>query len=470
MFFNNDFIKKIIPEVIVSGLVSKIPEVAVDSRICKKGDIFFALKGKEKNGHDFALEAIANGADVVVIDQEHSHLEKSFTAAEVVVIIVPDTYLALVSLAKAWRQQFDIKFVGITGSVGKTTTKEILASICRLNKFNCLVSSGNYNTEVGLAITLFKLRLEHQLAILEMGISQRGEMAKLVDLVNPDIAAITALAHSHVAGLGSITDISIEKRTIFSNFKPDNIGIVNGDHPLLGSTGYTHPVVRFGSKTTNQIQARKVRVDSYGAKFLIKLYKNKYDIFIKHGNLATINNAIAAASVAKVLGIPDKIIIEALNTEFEIKGRFQFKEIPKGLLIDDCYNANPESMKNALLAFEAIKTSDRKIAILGDMNELGIDSPYWHRQVGRVLRKTSSIDKIFLVGNMIKHAQETMPLSQEFVCLEKWQDVLRELEKEDKSVLLLIKGSTYGYTRGLAELVNYLTVKPVSKSGVRAQI
>ena len=432
----------------IFGSINKSPEIEVDSRRCKKGDIFFALKGNQLNGHDFILDAIANGADVIVIDNDHLHLKRSLINTDIAVVVVPDTHQALLVLAKAWRQSFDLQVIGITGSVGKTTTKEMVVEILKNNQAKFVYSAGNLNTKIGAALTIFKIRKEHQYAIMELGINQRGEMANLVDMVNPTIAAITFIAHSHVSGLGSLSDIAIEKRTIFKNFTEKSIGIVNGDQQLIGCVGYNHPVIKFGTKTTNQIQARKIKVDSKGVRFILKLYKNKYDILIENGNYGSV----------KTLSIPDAVIISSLQKIPPIKGRFEFKNLAngRGTLIDDCYNANPESMKNAIHAFEAIKTSNKKIAILGDMNELGMDSPYWHRQVGRFLRKAPSVEHVVLVGKMINYAQETLPQAH-VVCYQTWQEALNYIQNETLPLLLLIKGSTYGYTKGLCELVQALT-------------
>ena len=207
------------------------------------------------------------------------------------------------------------------------------------------------------------------------------------------------------------------------------------------------------------MQCRKVRIDSQGANFLIKIYNKKYNVFLKHGNHGTVNNALAATALATTLGINHQIIVQALNLPLEIKGRYQFKELAnkRGSIIDDCYNANPESMLNSILAFEAIKTSDRKIAVLGDMNELGIDSPYWHKQIGRFFKKAPSIDKVILVGQMIKYAKENIPLSKEIAYYQTWQEAAKDLQNEREKVLVLAKASTYGYTKGLVELVSFLT-------------
>lgn len=459
MFFNNEFLKKVIPSVEIFGTINKSPEIEIDSRRCKKGDIFFALKGNQLNGHDFVLDAVANGADVIVIDTDHTHLKRSLMRTDIAVVIVPDTHHALLELAKSWRKSFDLKVIGITGSVGKTTTKEMVVEILKNNHSSFVYSSGNFNTLIGVSLTIFKIRKDHQYAVLEMGINQRSEMEQLVDIVDPSIAAITYVAHSHVSGLGSLSDIAIEKRKIFKNFTENSIGIVNGDQQLIGCVGYSHPVVKFGTKTTNQIQARKIKVDAKGVKFILKLYKNKYDILIEQGNYGTVNNACAAAAIAKTLHIQDDVIIKSLNKSMPIKGRFEHKDLlnNRGKLIDDCYNANPESMKNAIQAFEAIKTTDKKIAVLGDMNELGIDSPYWHRQVGRFLKKAPSIDQIILVGKMIYYAQETLP-QVNIIYYQNWQDALTYLQNETLSMLILVKGSTFGYTKGLCELVQALTI------------
>ena len=173
------------------------------------------------------------------------------------IILVPDTRDALIALATAWRAQFSVPVIGITGSIGKTSTKEMLANILRLQGMNILVSQGNQNTALGLSMNILQMNAEHEVAIFEMGVSKRGEMGRMAALVKPTTAIITAIGHSHMEGLGSLADIASEKREIFKYFKENNIGIINGDLPILANIAYNHPMLNLVAK--QPIRSRHVK-------------------------------------------------------------------------------------------------------------------------------------------------------------------------------------------------------------------
>lgn len=448
MRFNEEFIKKNIPHAeILSTHLPKDYAFSIDTRTLKKNDIFVALQGNTTDGHMFVQQAVDLGAAGLIIESPKrsclSTIPKD-SIKNLFIILVPNTHSALIILSKAWRELFQGEVIGITGSVGKTSTKEFVARILALHSISHLVSSGNQNTKYGLAMNLLRLRPEHKVGVFEIGINKRGEMAQLADMARPTAACITNVGHCHMEGLGSIIDIAAEKRDIFKFFKEDSIGIVNGDIPLLAAVAYPHPVIKFGAKTTNQIQARKITVSSRKSTFMLKMYRNKYQVVLDKGHLGEVFNCLAAASIGYYLNIPDQTIVQALQQPMIVPGRFEEYSLKKGkgIIINDCYNANPESMKAALAAFEQIETDAQKIAVLGDMLELGVNSPFWHRQLGRFLRKVPSLRKVVLVGEMVKWTQKTIPIGVEVLLVPTWKEAVKALqEKLEKESLVLIKGS-----------------------------
>lgn len=464
MSINKKFLTSVLPGATL--LYEELPEnvsFVVNSQSVVKGDMFVALPGARKDGHEFLADAVARGCAGLVIAQEKKDSLATIDQEKLknlCVIVVPDTMHALVSLAAAWRQQFSFPIVAITGSVGKTSTKNILGSILKHCGSNYFVSHGNQNTVIGVALNMLRLNDNHHGAIFEVGINQRGEMANIVSMLRPTSSLITYIGHSHMEGLGSLSDIAAEKRDIFKYLQENNIGFINGDLPILANVAYSHPVIKFGLKTTNQVQARKVVFESFHTKFTLKIYKEKYSVSLPNNHAGALLNSLAAVAVAHHLGVPNEAIVEAIQKPVVVPGRFekrQFKSFP-GLLINDCYNASPESMKAALVAFQKLETKAQKIAVLGDMLELGPDSAFWHRQLGRFLRKVPTVNKIILVGSMVKWTHKTIPAGIEVELVAAWEDALALIKKSlAQESIVLVKGSN---GVGLYNLVNHLTESP----------
>ena len=213
---------------------------------------------------------------------------------------------------------------------------------------------------------------------------------------------------------------------------------------MLAEVGYPHPVVKFGTKTINQVQARKISVKSSSITFIMKLYKHKFCVTLHNTHTGMIYNTLAAAAVAYILGIPQEAIIRGIHEQGAIAGRFEHRELlhGRGTLINDCYNANPESMKAALLAFQTLDTKAQKVAILGDMLELGAYGPFWHRQVGRLLHHMPSLQHVILVGDLVKWTKKTAPVGLTVDLVSTWQEALARLhEVLAEESLVLVKGS-----------------------------
>lgn len=463
MRFDEHFIRQVLCRVSIYGTFPLECNFTIDSRMIQMGDFFVALSGTFNDGHSFIVEAMKKGASGALI-AEHmkeeclQNLEKK-SIKNCSLIVVPDPKKALIDLAIAWRKQFSYPVIGVTGSVGKTTTKETIASVLRTADVPFVFSQGNYNTQVGAALSVLRMRSKHKAAVFELGVNRRGEMAALAQIIKPTIGIITSIGHSHMEGLGSLQDIAVEKRDIFKYFTEKNIGIVNGDQPLLSNVSYPHPVIKFGFKTTNQVQARKVRVVDGRTRCVLKLYKQKYDVVLSKPHLGVVINALVASCVGHILQLPHEKILEGIQKPIVVKGRFEQLALKagNGVMINDCYNASPESMKAALIALQQIETSASKIAVLGDMLELGVNSPFWHRQVGRFFRKVPSLKKVILVGDLVQWVEKTLPLGTQIERVGSWAEAEEKLTAmmDSHDHLVLVKGS---HGVGLQNLVKRYTV------------
>lgn len=448
MRFDEKFIQQVSKEsVVVQGCFPDEVGFSIDTRTLQKGDIFIALQGASVDGHEFLAHAFAKGASGIIIARSKleyvSTLDQSLVAKKLI-LTVDDPFSFFMQAAALWRAQFSYPVVAITGSVGKTSTKQLLSSMLTAHNVEHLTSYENQNTRIGVALTILAMRERHQVAVFEVGISKRGEMAEIAQLLKPTAGIITSIGHSHMEGLGSLSDIAAEKRDIFKYFTESSIGIIHGDQPLLAHVAYSHPVIKFGRKTINQVQARKILIEKQPAAFTLKIYKDKYHVVMSHVHEALVFNALAAASAAHLLGVSHEKIVQGIQNFSFIKDRFESKRLKdgKGSIINDCYNANPESMKASLVAFHRIETKAQKIAVLGDMLELGLTSPFWHRQLGRFLRKISSLNHVILVGSMIQWTRKMIPVGISVECVSTWQEAIVHLKKRlDQESLVLVKGS-----------------------------
>lgn len=448
MHFDVNFISKVLRGAhIHNGAFPQDSLFSVDTRTIQKGDVFVALKGEQVDGHDFIEQALEKEVSGLILanDKKNELLKKfGLRLLEKHLLFVDDTLEALINLAKNWRAQFTYPVVAITGSVGKTTTKEMVRNILKLTDKNYLVSFGNQNTLVGVSLNILKMRSYHQVAIFEVGIGKRGAMTQLADLLRPTFSVITKVGYSHMEGLGDLLSVAHEKREIFSKLSGGDIGVINGDQRELSDISYFHPIVRFGYKTTNQIQARKVVVAHNVTTFIAKIYDKKYPVVLQGCHQARIVNALAAITVGYLLQIPNELLIKGVEQPIMVNGRFQLVEHSSGsIIINDSYNANPDSVKAALLAFEKYETDKQKVVVLGDMLELGVDTLFWHRQIGRFLSKICDLHQIVLVGTFVQATQKTLPFGAKSVLFATAQEALDFLKNMllEKNKVFLFKSS-----------------------------
>lgn len=425
---------------------------AFDSRLVSSESVFFALKGQNLDGHDFLAQAIEAGACALIVSKEPqsclNKINQSFVNR--LVIFVPDTYVALVDMAKAWRTTFDFPVVGITGSIGKTSTKEILRSILQQTDIPFYISAKNQNTFIGLCANILNVKSSCKVAAFEVGISEPGEMAIKADILRPTIALITKISYSHVSQFNTLQNIAYEKRQIFRNFKDKEIGIIFGDQTILTDAHYIHPIARYGFKTKNHVQARKIKINTdasgnFITEFNLKWYREKAKVKFNSVHQGLLCNALAASTIAYFIKVPLCAVVNGIESYIGFDNRFEQKKLKNnsGTMISDCYNANPETMKAAIFAFDKMDNKGKKIAIIGDMLELGDREVYWHRNLGKILNKACSINSIILVGNLVKYTQGMLMSDSSVIRVNDWQEAESVLLEElnGSNSLVLVKAS-----------------------------
>lgn len=382
-----------------------LSEIVIDNRLVKEGCLFVAIIGDRFDGHDFISDAFAAGA-AAVISQKELETDKPY-------ILVEDTRQALLDLARFNRERFSGSVVGITGSVGKTTTKEMIASILS-ETFETIKTEGNLNNAIGLPRTLFRLDSSCNAAVIEMGMSGMGEISVLSKTAQPMVGVITNIGTSHIEQLGSRENILHAKLEILHGMKQGTPLVVNADNDLLSgvlkqeyqSVVKGHPVIRcsFQDETA----------DVFGTNLTTNEQTIAFDVIaerkITHINLPILGvhnaqNALLAFAVGRLHHIQEDKIAKALSA-YQPVGLRQKIECMQGVtVIADCYNASPESMEASILTLKNMTGSGRKIAVLGDMLELGFHAEREHRRIGRFLTE-QGIDALFCVGKNVEFLAE----------------------------------------------------------------
>ena len=427
--------------------------ISTDSRSIKPGELFWALKGERFDGHDFALKAIENGAAGVLVQKDWWNSEivtKRLSNSRIPLIItVNDTLKALGDLATWWRHQHNVRVVAITGSSGKTTTKEMVANILEQGGL-ALKNQGNFNNLIGLPLTLLQLEERHRTAVLEMGMNRPGEIGRLTEIADPGVGAITNVGMAHIEGLGDIEGVARAKIELVEKISSKSKVVLNGDDELLLKTasGLGKQWITFGLGEKNYVRAGKIRnLGIEGIAFDL-LYQGVYrPVRLKVPGLQNILNALAAAAVSLCLDTPFGHIVEGLGKFAGLKGRFMVTSLPNGItLVDDTYNANPSSLTAALKSVGSLVDEGRKIIVcLGEMMELGDVSVPAHRQAGRSVAELGT--HYFLAmgehaHEMIKGAIESgMPRTQAQVVTSRNEMVKKTRDEMEEGDLVFVKGS-----------------------------
>ncbi len=415
--------------------------VSSDSRAIAAGDLFVALQGENFDGSQFVAMAAQGGAMAALVNTA------SYRAAEAPcsLLLVEDTRLAMGQLAAYWRKQFSIPVVGVTGSNGKTTVKEMLAAVLREaagDEAAVLATQGNLNNDIGLPLTLLKLRAQHRYAVIEMGMNHPGEIDYLTRLTRPDVAIINNASSAHLAGLGSLEGVAQAKGEIFAGLAQQGVAVINADdvHAALWHVlAAPHRVIEFGLERQPEVRALW-QPQGFGAHIDVHTQQGDFSANLQVPGVHNVRNALAAAAAAIALDVPLPAISAGLERFAGVAGRLQRKAALHGAtLIDDTYNANPASLRAALKVLTQAK--GKKLLVLGDMGELGADAAHLHAEIGAEARNLG-VHKLFALGDLSGYAVEEFGSgARHFLRIE---DLYAALEQElDADSTVLVKGSRF---------------------------
>ncbi|MHB9037339.1 MAG: UDP-N-acetylmuramoyl-tripeptide--D-alanyl-D-alanine ligase [Armatimonadota bacterium] len=382
-------------ELLAGDLNTKITGVSTDTRTIKPGDLFFALIGDSSEGHKFLADALSKGASGVVVSRK--------VEARCLAIRVEDTLSALGDLAAYYRSKFDPVVVGVTGSVGKTTTKEMIAAVVAA-RGPVLKSAGNFNNEIGVPLTLFELSSKHQTAVVEMAMRGSGQIEYLAKIAKPSVGVITNIHMSHIELLGSMDAIADAKGELLDYLPADGAAVLNADDAYFEylSRRANCKVVSFGESPNSDIRAVSAGLDSKGCcAFEVQTPRGAFGVRIPVPGEHNIKDALAAIAVGEVLQIPHEFMRDALAAFKAPEKRSNVIPTRKGaVVIDDTYNAGPASVQSAIKTLSMME-GGRKMAVLGDMLELGDHGLQAHMEVGKAV-KEAGIDMLVVVGQLAK--------------------------------------------------------------------
>ena len=419
-------------------------EFCKDTRQIKSGDVYVAIKGENFDGNLFIDDAINNGAKVCIVDKLCKTKLEMEKYVDTTIVLVEDTIKALQNLAKYKRNLYNIPVIAVTGSVGKTSTKDIIASVMK-EKYNVLKTEGNLNNHIGLPLTILKLK-EHDAMVVEMGMNSFGEISVLTNIAKPTMCVITNIGTSHIGILGSRENILKAKLEILEGMDEKGIVIINNDNDLLNKWSNEktnkYKVYTYGIENKSDIIADNIRLKEYGSSFEVDINNKKYIVDVPIPGKHFIYNSLCAISVGVNLDIDMEKITNGIK-KFELtKNRMDvIKGKNETTIINDCYNASYDSMK-AGIEYLANFKGNKKIAVLGDMLELGEFSKELHEKVGEEIAK-NKIDVLITVGkeseNICKKAKELGMKEENIFGCNNIQEAIEKVEKiyEPKDIILI---------------------------------
>lgn len=430
--------------------------VSTDTRALRRGEIFFCLMGS-RDGHEFIGQAVSQSAAAVVIDKNHVGSDMARRASTT--IVVEDTLHALGDLAHAWRKRFSIPIVAIAGSNGKTTTKELTRSVLS-TRYRVLATEGNLNNLIGVPKTLFRLSAEQEVAVVEVGMNDFGELARLTEIVSPNAGLITNVGMEHLEKLGDLEGVARAEGELFAHLTPEATALVNQLDPYVGVMPTPAKKIFYGTPGS-AVWGEVLRAELQGERpLLLRASTNTetVEISLRLPGAHNLSNVLAALAVGRHLNVSLAEAGRALEEFHPAASRMQMVELNGGRrMIDDCYNANPSSTIAALKTLSQIKGQDQAMAILGEMLELGAYTLEGHRQVGRMVGE-EKIDFLLAIG---KHAREIREGAEACgmapASIRDFSDpeaaIAKLLSLPEKVRWLLVKGS-----RGihLEKIVNYI--------------
>ena len=418
----------------VSPVDAEITEISTDTRNLPEGCLFLALRGKRFDGHNFVKQAIEAGAVAAVTDTQMEHLP---------CLVVNDTGKALLDIANLYRNKFNIPIVAVTGSVGKTTTKELIACVLS-ERFSTLKTEANLNNEIGMPKTILNLTARHEAAVLEMGMNHFGEIANMSRSAQPTIAVITNIGFSHVENLGSQEGILKAKLEILEGMNPDAPLITNADDKLLCElkSELNRPVYTFSTQgNPADVSAEDIHEENGVTTFTICYQEQKSLAVLPAVGEHNVKNALAAYLVGKLTGMEEQEILCGIAAYQPTGMRQNIMEKNGQTVIADCYNASPDSMQAGLNVLSNYLTDGRKIAVLGDMFELGEMSEELHSRVGKMV-KHSTVDILFCYGTASRKIAESAGEDIAKFCTDNQEVLIQKLrETVQEGDVILFKAS-----------------------------
>ena len=379
--------------VVPAGADCEINAIQQDSRDIRHGNLFVAIAGEHFDGHNFVKQAGETGAAAALVSRE--------TGNGIPEIVVEDTLIAYGDIARKYLESLNIPVVAITGSVGKTTTKEMIFGVLA-GKYLVSKTQGNHNNNLGLPITIMEMAGDTQMAVLELGMNHFGEMSYLTSIARPKVVVITNIGTMHIEHLGTREGILKAKLEIMQGIQDDGVAVFNGDEPLLWNLREgTHRRIYFGIENTLcDVLATDICQLDGGMEFNVKAFEHTFRVFVPQEGRHTVYNALAAIAVGLLQGVEPEIIVRQLGLFHNTGMRQRVFEENGCTIIDDCYNAGPESMEAALNVLKEHKCDGKRIAVLGDMLELGSRAMAEHYRVGRLA--AAAADVILAYG---KHSE-----------------------------------------------------------------
>jgi len=417
-------------DVAVSGVSS-------DTRAIGAHCLFIALRGERFDAHDFLAQAIAAGAAAVLVADENK------LPAGASAVVVDDTRLALGRLAAAWRAQFSLPVIAVTGSNGKTTTKEMIAAILRAAFGDALLATrGNLNNDIGLPLTLLGLNATQRAAVIEMGMNHPGEIAYLAPLGAPNVALVTNAQRAHLEGMGDMDEVAREKGSIFSGLLPNGVAVVNADDcyaETWRAMAAPHVVRTFGIDHVADVHGT-VRQHGLETQLELNAPEGQASIRLRIPGRHNARNAVAAAAACLSAGIPLAAVVAGLEGFSGVKGRLQRRAGKNGAeILDDTYNANPDSVRAGIDVLAA--TIGRKLFVLGDMGEIGEASGQYHDEIGGYA-KSQGIDRLYALGDAAQQAVRNFGEGARHYC--NVEKLIAAVDKElGPETTVLVKGSRF---------------------------
>jgi UDP-N-acetylmuramoyl-tripeptide--D-alanyl-D-alanine ligase len=398
----NDSENNLLREILGKMARLEIKGVSIDSRTIREGELFVAIKGDRFDGHDFVPDVIQRGAWGALV--ERTALADRFSVLGGLKNILPveDTLIALQEMAYNHRRQFTVPVVGITGSNGKTTTKEMLAGILQ-QQGPVLKNEGNLNNHIGVPLTLLRLNAGHKAAVVEMGMSAAGEINALARFVGPDIGVITNIGPAHLEFLKSMDLVAQAKGELFNHLKSGGTAVLNADDRYFDTLKkkFNGRVLSFGIDTRCDVRASDIRQEKDFTDLTIRSDESKVDVRLRAVGKHNVYNALAAAAAALAVGMSLDAVKNGLDDFVPTAMRSEIRQVQGRTVLADCYNANPASMEAALATLVSLKSGNKSIAVLGDMLELGEIALDAHRAIGATAARLG-VDLVITLGPLAK--------------------------------------------------------------------